>query len=66
MPKMKTNSAAKRRFHVTGTGKVMRMKGAKRHKKLAKSRRVLQLDEHKFPVAKAYRRIMSRVLPYGA
>lgn len=66
MPKMKTSSAAKRRFSVTGTGKVMRMKGAKRHKKMAKSRRVLQSDERKFPVAPTHRRILRRLLPYGA
>ena len=65
MPKMKTRSAAKRRFHVTGTGKVMRMKGNKRHKKTAKSRRVLQMDEHKFPVAATHRKKLQRMLPYG-
>jgi large subunit ribosomal protein L35 len=65
VPKMKTSSAAKRRFMVTGTGKVMRMKGNKRHKKLAKSRRVLQTDEQKFVVSKAHKRILQRLLPYG-
>lgn len=65
MPKMKTSSAAKRRFHVTGTGKVLRMKGNKRHKKSAKSRRVLQMDEHKFPVAATHRKKLMRLLPYG-
>jgi large subunit ribosomal protein L35 len=65
VPKMKTSSAAKRRFSVTGTGKVMRMKGNKRHKKMAKSRRVLQMDEHKFPVASSHRRMLQRLLPYG-
>jgi large subunit ribosomal protein L35 len=31
MPKMKTNSGAKKRFKVTGTGKVVRSKANKRH-----------------------------------
>ena len=31
MPKMKTNSSAKKRFKLTGTGKVMRKKAYKRH-----------------------------------
>ena len=31
MPKMKTNSSAKQRFTVTGTGKVKRSKAFKRH-----------------------------------
>jgi len=65
VPKMKTSSAAKRRFSVTASGKVMRMKGNKRHKKMAKSRRVLQMDEHKFEVASSHRRILRRLLPYG-
>jgi len=65
VPKMKTHSGAKRRFHITATGKVMRMKGNKRHKKSAKSRRVLQMDEHKFPVASSHRKKLQRLLPYG-
>lgn len=31
MPKMKTHSSAKKRFKLTGTGKVMRRKAYKRH-----------------------------------
>ncbi len=31
MPKMKTNSSAKKRFSVTGTGKIKRKKAYKRH-----------------------------------
>ncbi|MBX7110006.1 MAG: 50S ribosomal protein L35 [Chitinophagales bacterium] len=31
MPKMKTNSSAKKRFKLTGTGKVKRKKAYKRH-----------------------------------
>lgn len=31
MPKMKTNSGAKKRFSVTGSGKVKRKKAFKRH-----------------------------------
>jgi large subunit ribosomal protein L35 len=31
MPKMKTNSSAKKRFKVTGTGKIKRKKAYKRH-----------------------------------
>jgi large subunit ribosomal protein L35 len=36
MPKMKTHSGAKKRFRVTGSGKIMREKAGKRH-----------LNEHK-------------------
>jgi large subunit ribosomal protein L35 len=31
MPKMKTNKAAARRFKITGTGKILRRQGGKRH-----------------------------------
>ena len=31
MPKMKTHKGAKKRFHVTGSGKVVRTKGPKSH-----------------------------------
>jgi large subunit ribosomal protein L35 len=31
MPKQKTHSGAKKRFKITGTGKIMREKAGKRH-----------------------------------
>jgi large subunit ribosomal protein L35 len=47
MPKMKTNSSAKKRFSVTGTGKVKRAKAFKNHiltKKSTKRKRALGND----------------------
>jgi large subunit ribosomal protein L35 len=44
MPKMKSNSGAKKRFKVTGTGKIKRKKAFKRHiltKKSSKTKRKL-------------------------
>jgi len=44
MPKMKTNSSAKKRFSVTGTGKIKRKHAFKSHiltKKSTKSKRAL-------------------------
>ncbi|MBK8806216.1 MAG: 50S ribosomal protein L35 [Bacteroidales bacterium] len=44
MPKMKTNSSAKKRFQVTGSGKIKRRKAFKRHiltKKTKKQKRSL-------------------------
>jgi large subunit ribosomal protein L35 len=38
MPKMKTNRAARKRFKVTGTGKVVRSQAGKRHGMIGKSR----------------------------
>ena len=37
MPKIKTNKAAKKRFHVTGSGKLVRTKGPKSHLRRKKS-----------------------------
>jgi large subunit ribosomal protein L35 len=47
MPKMRTNSSAKKRFTVTGTGKVKRAKAFKNHiltKKSTKRKRALGND----------------------
>ncbi len=39
MPKMKTNRAAKKRFRISGTGKVMRQRSHRYHKLEHKSTR---------------------------
>ncbi len=47
MPKVKTNSSAKKRFKVTGTGKIMFQKPFKRHiltKKSTKRNRAMRKD----------------------
>ena len=47
MPKVKTNSSAKKRFKVTGTGKITHQKSFKRHiltKKSTKRKRNLRKD----------------------
>jgi large subunit ribosomal protein L35 len=47
VPKQKTNSAAKKRFKVTGTGRILRrhaMKSHKLEKKSAKRRRGFRRD----------------------
>ncbi|HEX2629933.1 MAG TPA: 50S ribosomal protein L35 [Chitinophagaceae bacterium] len=47
MPKVKTNSSAKKRFKVTGTGKITHQKSFKRHiltKKSTKRKRAMRMD----------------------
>ena len=47
MPKVKTNSSAKKRFKVTATGKITHQKAFKRHiltKKTKKRKRNMRLD----------------------
>jgi len=43
MPKMKTRKGAKKRFHLSGTGKLLRTKGPKSHFRRRKTSRVKRL-----------------------
>lgn len=65
MPKLKTHKGAKRRFKITGTGKILMAKGSKRHKKIAKSLRVLQSDDKMRQVSPGEARKVRRLLPYS-
>ena len=65
MPKMKTKSAAKKRFKVTGTGKLMKMKAYKSHiltKKTTKRKRNLRKATE---IDKSNLATMKRILPYS-
>ncbi|MDD2251981.1 MAG: 50S ribosomal protein L35 [Dehalococcoidales bacterium] len=66
MPKLKTHKGAKTRFHVTGTGKLMRTKGMKSHLRRKKSYRVKSLFDEMIPVSPVDRKRISRLIPYGA
>ncbi|MFT3901930.1 MAG: 50S ribosomal protein L35 [Niabella sp.] len=47
MPKVKTNSSAKKRFKVTATGKITHQKSFRRHiltKKTTKRKRAMRID----------------------
>ena len=43
MPKLKTHKGAKARFHITGTGKILRTKGGKSHLRRRTSKRAKAL-----------------------
>ena len=47
MPKMKTHKGAKRRFHLSGGGKLLRTKGPKSHFRRNKAKRVKRLFARK-------------------
>ncbi len=67
MPKMKTHKGAQKRFKVNGAGKLMRPHAMKSHFRRRRSQRVKQQLDKMIPVDKAnVKRIMKRVLPYGA
>jgi len=65
MPKIKTHKGAKSRFHITGSGKIMRMKGGKSHLRRRKSRQTKRLFDETIPVASRDRTRIKRLIPYG-
>jgi len=65
-PKIKTHKGAKARFKITGTGKIMRMKGGKSHLRTAKSDRVKRSYDKNQPVDKTNVERIRRLLPYPA
>lgn len=65
MPKIKTHKGAKSRFHITGSGKIMRVKGGKSHFRRRKPKRVRRLFDDTIPLSPADRVRIKRLLPYG-
>lgn len=65
MPKIKTHKGAKRRFHITGTGRIMRRKGSVGHFRRNKPRRVRSQFDEMHPVVGRARKHIRRLLPYG-
>jgi large subunit ribosomal protein L35 len=53
MPKIKTSSSAKKRFKVTGTGKLLRRRAMKSHNLTKKTSKVKQRFTKDQPVAEA-------------
>ncbi|MDO9334250.1 MAG: 50S ribosomal protein L35 [Dehalococcoidales bacterium] len=64
MPKLKTHKGAKARFHVTGSGKIMRMKGGSSHLRRNKPARVKRQYGEKLPISPVDRQRLSRLIPY--
>ncbi len=65
MPKLKTHKSAKRRFKITGTGKIMRMHGMKSHFRRRKAPRVQRSFDKMYPLAQSDEKSVKRLLPYG-
>ena len=64
MPKLKTHKGAKRRFNITGSGKITRPKGNKSHLRRRKSRRAKALFSEMIEVHPTVRQRLRRLLPY--
>ena len=65
MPKLKTHKGAKSRFHITGSGKIMRAKGGKSHLRRRKPKRVKRLYDEMVPLSDSDKKRVKRLLPYG-
>ena len=64
--KMKTHKGAKKRFKITGTGKIMRTKGMKSHFRRRKAPRVKRQSDRMLPLDGSNKAAVERMLPYGA
>jgi len=65
MPKLKTHKGAKSRFHITGSGKIMRVKGGKSHLRRKKPARTKRLYDDMIPVQSSDNVRLKRLMPYG-
>ena len=65
MPKLKTHKGTKRRIHITGTGKFMRAKGNKSHKRIVKRASALRQMDEMHLVNRGWTKALKRLLPYG-
>ncbi len=65
MPKLKTHKGAASRFHITGSGKLLRTKGMKSHLRRNKSKRVKQQFDEMIPVSDSDTKRLKRLIPYG-
>ncbi|HEX5502744.1 MAG TPA: 50S ribosomal protein L35 [Thermomicrobiales bacterium] len=65
MPKMKTHKGAKKRFDITGTGKVRHAKGLKSHFRRRKAARNKRLFDRMLVAAPTDQKRLRRLLPNG-
>ena len=65
MPKLKTHKGAKSRFHTTGSGKIMRVKGPKSHLRSQKAKRVRRQFDEMIELSPSDKKRIKRLIPYG-
>jgi large subunit ribosomal protein L35 len=66
MPKMKTKSGAKKRFHMTGTGKIVSAHAGKRHGMIKRTKKQIRNLRGTDVLSESDAKIVKRFLPYGA
>ena len=65
MPKLKTKSGAKKRFKVTGTGKIMCQQAGKRHGMIKRTNKFIRNARGMTVLAEPDQKIVRQFLPYG-
>jgi len=65
MPKLKTHKGVQSRFHITGSGKLMRTKGGKSHLRRNRSKRARRLYDATVSVSPHDVTRIKKLLPYG-
>jgi large subunit ribosomal protein L35 len=64
MPKLKTHKGAKSRFHITGSGKLMRTKCGKSHLRRKKAPRTKRLYDEMIMTSSVDKKRVKKLLPY--
>jgi large subunit ribosomal protein L35 len=64
MPKMKTKSSAKKRFKVTGTGKVMAAQAGKRHGMIKRTNKFIRNARGTAVLSEPDQKIVKSYMPY--
>ena len=65
MPKMKTKSAAKKRFKITATGKVVAAAAGKRHGMIKRSTKFIRDTAGTMVLADCDAKIVKKYMPYN-
>ena len=65
MPKMKTKSAAKKRFKITATGKVLSAAAGKRHGMIKRSNKQIRNQRGSMILAEGDERLVKIHMPYA-
>ena len=65
MPKMKTKSGVKKRFSLTGKGKVKRAQAGKRHGMIKRSNKQIRNLRGTTTMAEADAKVVKKFMPYG-
>ena len=65
MPKIKTHKATAKRFHLTGTGKIMRLKGHRSHLRRNRAKRAKRMYDRNIEVTTSGEQVrIKRLAPY--